>query len=140
MDARRLERAPVRIARSRLAAPVVSYDAAAREWVLEEPYRYGDGDTRLEVPAGFRFDLASVPRLFWPIVAPFELSIVAPLLHDFLYRHVGALPPRSWTRAEADRLFLRAMEAEGVPAWRRWLAYLGTRAFGRRRWGYSLGP
>lgn len=131
MDPARLEHTPVRIERSRLPPPLLSYRSGL--WVLEAAYGYDDGGTRLTVPAGFRFDLASVPRLFWPLVAPFELSIAAPLLHDFLYRHGGhpppgaADPPRTWTRAEADRLFADVMALEGVTAWRRHSAWVGVR-------------
>ena len=70
-------------------------------WVLEAPYRYDDGATRLTVPAGFAFDLASIPRLFWPLAAPFELSIAAPLLHDFLYRYAAPRPRRAPSRRGA---------------------------------------
>jgi len=117
----------------------VSYRDGA--WVLEAAYGYDDVGTRLTVPAGFRFDLASVPRLFWPLVAPFELSIAAPLLHDFLYRHAGAPPPgaalpaRRYARRDADRLFREVMAAEGVAAWRRYAAWAAARAFGAPSWG-----
>src|SRR5262245_36601581 len=76
---------------------------------LEADYVYHDGPTAITVPAGFRFDLSTVPRAFWFLIAPFELSIVAPLLHDFLYESggrppdVSIHPPRSYTRAEVDR-------------------------------------
>lgn len=138
-SARRLERTPVRIPASRLPPPILSHRDGA--WVLEAPYAYHDAGTRITVPAGFRFDLASVPRLLWPVVAPFELSIAAPLLHDFLYRFAGAPPepaiepPRRYARREADRLFRDVMAAEGVSAWRRHAAFLATRLLGGRSWG-----
>ena len=137
--ARRLDHDLVEIARSRLPPPLVSYLGEGR-WRLEADYVYRDGDTAITVPAGFRFDLSSVPRVLWSLIAPFELSIAAPLVHDFLYRHGGRPPEgsveplRSYTRGEADRLFRRMMEAEGVPAWRRTVAYLAVRGFGRGAW------
>jgi hypothetical protein len=87
-SAQRLDRDPVEIAGSRLPAPILTY-VGGREWQLEAAYTYHDADTAITVPAGFRFDLSSVPRVFWSLIAPFELSIVAPLLHDFLYRYGG---------------------------------------------------
>ena len=139
MDPTQLTATPVRIAGSALPPPIVSYRGGA--WVLEAAYGYDDGPTRLTVPAGFTFDLASIPRLFWSLVAPFELSIAAPLLHDFLYRYAGEPPPpgtvpaRRYARREADRLFREVMAAEGVAAWRRHAAWAAARAFGGRAWG-----
>lgn len=123
----------VEIAGSGLPAPVLVYDGA---WVLHEDYSYYDAprDCLLNIPAGFRFDLASVPRALWWLIAPFELSIVAPLLHDWLYRHGGVVPGRSYTRAEADALFRDVMREEGVPGWRWRAAYLAVRVAGRGSW------
>lgn len=137
--AHRLDHDRVEIAGSRLPPPVITSPSVGR-WRLERAYTYHDGATAITVPAGFEFDLSSVPRLFWPLIAPFDLSIVAPLLHDFLYRHGGdpaagsIEPPRTYERAEVDRMFRTIMEAEGVPAWRRVLAYLAVRAFGGSAW------
>jgi hypothetical protein len=135
----RLDREAVRVADSRLPPPVLTY-LGGRHWRLEADYAYRDGETTITVPAGFRFDLSSVPRAFWWLVAPFELSVAAPLLHDFLYLHEGdpppgtVEPPRAYSRAEADRVFLEIMRAEGVARWRRALAYAAVRAFGGRVW------
>ena len=140
-----LDRATVALPASGLPAPVVSYLTRARCWRLERPYTYAEDGLRITVPAGFHFDLASVPRPFWWLIAPFELSVAAPLLHDFLYRYAGrppagsVEPPRSFSREEADRLFRRVMEREGVPGWRRAAAFWAVRAFGGRAFGRA-GP
>jgi Protein of unknown function (DUF1353) len=137
--ARRLEREPVDISGSRLPPPILTY-LGGRHWRLEASYTYHDGPTAITVPAGYRFDLSSVPRALWSVIAPFELSIVAPLLHDFLYQcggrppDVSIQPPRSYTRAGVDRMFLEIMEAEQVAVWRRVLAYAASRVFGGRAW------
>jgi hypothetical protein len=137
---RQLENEPVRVEASRLPAPVVSY-VAGTTWRLEETYAYQDGDRTITVPAQFEFDLSSVPRWFWWLIAPFELSVAAALLHDFLYRYSGSPPEgtieplRTYSRREVDELFRRIMEEEGVPSWRRSLAYWAVRAFGFLAWG-----
>ena len=134
-----LERDRVDVARSRLPTPVLTY-LGGRQWRLEQDYTYRDGDTTITVPAGFEFDLSSVPRALWWLIAPFELSIVAPLLHDFLYRHRGrppagsVEPPRTYTRSEADRMFRAIMEQEGVPAWRRVVGQAAVRILGGPDW------
>jgi hypothetical protein len=137
--AKSLDRQAVEIAGSRFPAPLLTY-LGHREWRLESEYTYRDGETSITIPAGFVFDLSSVPRPFWSLIAPFELSIVAPLVHDVLYRHGGKLPagwvspPRTYTRAEVDRMFRLIMEAEDVSPWRRLLAYWAVRLFGRYAW------
>ena len=137
--AQRLDHDLVEIAGSQLPPPLLTY-VGEGQWQLEASYTYHDGETAITVPADFRFDLSSVPRLFWSLIAPFELSIVAPLLHDFLYRCGGRPPggsvdpPRTYNRREVDGMFRTIMEAEGVSAWRRTLAYLAVRAFGHSAW------
>jgi Protein of unknown function (DUF1353) len=134
-----LDHDAVEVADSRLSAPVLTH-LGGRQWRLEQDYAYRDGTTTITVPAGFRFDLSSVPRVLWWLIAPFELSIAAPLLHDFLYRNrgmppAGAVePPRTYTRSEVDRMFRTIMRKEGVPAWRRAIGYAAVRLFGGADW------
>jgi len=130
---------PVAIEGSPLSPPILTYLSDARRWRLEQPYAYKDAPSVITVPGGFRFDLSSVPRPLWWLIAPFELSIVAPLLHDFLYAYGGAppqaiQPSRSYSRRDADRLFRTVMERENVPDWRKTLAYTAVRLFGGRAW------
>ncbi len=109
-------------------------------WRLDAPFRWEEDGTRLTVPAGWRFDLASVPRVLWTLIAPFELSLAAPLVHDFLYRTAGVPPPgtvephRTFTRAEADRIFCAIMARQGVAGWRLAAAYVAVRAAGVLAW------
>jgi len=139
-SARTLRAQLVSIAASTLPPPRLTYDVERKRWVVDEAYEYVDGSTRITVPGGFLSDLSSVPHFLWSVIAPFELSIVAPLVHDLLYRHGGAPPPelvhpyRTWTRSEADGVFGRIMEQEGIARWRRVLAGLAVRAFGGSHW------
>ena len=93
------------------------------DWIIRTP------DVGLIVVlAGFRFDLASVPRVFWPILAPFECGITAPLVHDHGYRHHWA--PRS----TVDRMFRDIQLLEGVGWVRRWVTWAAVRMFGWFAW------
>ena len=131
---------PVVIAASGLPAPIISYIEAEGLWRLEEPYGYSQAGHRITVPAGYKFDLASVPRIFWFLIAPFELSIAAPLIHDFLYDSKGdppagsIRPPKIFSRKEADGIFREIMEKENVAGWRRFFAYWAVRWFGWFAW------
>jgi hypothetical protein len=136
----KLRNQPVVIHSSGLPAPIISYIEEERLWRLEESYSYRHAGHRITVPAEFKFDLASVPRLFWFLIAPFELSIAAPLIHDFLYEHKGdpptgsIAPPKTFSRKEADRIFREIMEKEAVAGWRRFFAYWAVRCFGWLAW------
>lgn len=79
----------------------------------------------ITVPAGFITDFASVPRLplaYWLMGG---VATKAAVIHDFLYR-LGDV-----SRKDADKVFAEAMEATGIPAWRRGPMWLGVRIFGR---------
>lgn len=118
-----------------MAQPKVSYLVDSQEWELEEDFLFADFGLHLTIHKGFRFDLASIPRLLWRLIAPFELSITAPLVHDYLYRCGGRLPGGAiLEREDADQLFLQIMEAAGVSWWRRRAAYRAVRIFGSRAW------
>lgn len=136
---RQLEHDQVEIEASRLPSPVVTY-LTGRVWRLEQAYAYEDIPRQITVPAQFEFDMSSIPRWFWFLIAPFELSLAAPLLHDFVYRYAGSppngavVPPAVYSRRQADQLFRKIMEQEGVASWRRTLAYWAVRLFGRLAW------
>lgn len=91
---------------------------------------------RIEVPAGFDTDYASVPRLFWSLYPPDGSYTPAAVIHDalYFYQAKGEGAPRWITRAEADRVFLEAMTALGVPALRRRLLYSAVRVGGWVAW------
>jgi len=135
-----LDHASVVIAASQLEPPIVSCRRDDDCWVLEADYVYVHDAHRITLPAGFESDLASVPGPLQRLVSPFDLSIVAPLVHDFLYKHRGdppdgrITPERDYTRRQADVLFGEIMADEGIVAWRRAGAYSAVRAFGWLPW------
>ena len=135
-----LRKQPVVITASGLPAPILSYIEKEKLWRLEETYSYNHAGHQISVPAGYKFNLASIPRLFWFLIAPFELSIAAPLVHDYLYDYRGAppdgsiTPPKVYSRKETDRIFREIMVKEDVAGWRRFFAYWAVRWFGWFAW------
>lgn len=114
----------------------VTYSVERRLWTLVDDYVISFEKWWFRIPSGFVCDLANVPRLLWWVIGPHELGLVAPLIHDALYRYRGALP-LGWTldgwtcdRKEADVIFHRMMLADHVPAWKARLAYRAVRIFG----------
>lgn len=86
----------------------------------------GDQGIRVRVPIGFETDLASTPRILWPVCPPDGPWSPAAILHDYLYGLPGC------SRFLADALFREAMHKLGVPWWRRVVMYYAVRLVGRR--------
>jgi hypothetical protein len=84
------------------------------------------------VPAGFKSDGASVPRVFWPTVFPNDdrKALFAAVFHDFLYR----THPGIWTRSESDSVFFELLRMGGVSYIRAVRAYIGVRIGGVSAW------
>lgn len=77
------------------------------------------------IPAGFKYDHASVPRGLWNTFPPYDpLYAGAACLHDWCY--AGEFFPREY----ADKLFLSAMQFTGVPKAKRGLMYIAVRIGG----------
>ena len=114
------------------------------EWELADEVRHFDAElgATLIAPKGYKFDLASIPRPLWSLIAPFELSTLAPLFHDLIYEFKGNLPSdnvapfpaRHFFQKDADDLFLRLMVLEGIPWMKRNAAYVAVRAAGWTYW------
>jgi hypothetical protein len=120
---------------------------ATKDYVVVEDYGYqADAGYKITVLRDFKYDRASIPRIFWAIIDKDDLSNVAPVFHDLLYRHGGelpadevplegtVLPPRTFVREDVDRLFLELAKKCGVSSWRAKLAYQAVRNFGGFAW------
>ena len=101
-------------------------------WSVVEPLTYRGSRDVFVVPAGFRTDFASVPRVVVWLFPRFGRYTLAAVLHDWLVT-VG-IPTGAVSSRDADGLFRRVMAELGVPPLRRWLMWCGV------RWGALLNP
>jgi Protein of unknown function (DUF1353) len=107
--------------------PTLELVPRGKYWLLKEDARYcidvGSKWVSVVIPAGFKSDLDSVPRvpLFYAWLK--NRTVTAALLHDALYRI-------QLNRQQADKAFLVAMKLEGVKYRYRHLIYWGVRLFG----------
>lgn len=84
---------------------------------------------RFEIPAHFETDLASIPKIAWPIMAPAHSSLIRPaIVHDWFYRKTC-----DFTRYETDLIFYHMLKNDGVSTFRASLMYYAVRWFG---WNY----
>jgi hypothetical protein len=125
-----------------LPNPAVKY--IGDNWLLAEDCVYTTNDGfMITAKSGFITDLASIPRIFWALIASFELSITAPVFHDLIYRSAGEVAPpdgevtpagKIFTRQEADDVFLELMTRAKIQYWKRNVAYLAVRHFAESSW------
>lgn len=144
----------ISIRKSKLPNPKITWNQLSKIWILEEEVAVKVNSEELskivgiQIPSGFKFDLSTIPRFLWSIIAPFELSIIAPLVHDFIYVNKGKMTINenkmitksetdetfNLSRLEADSIFLDHMKQEGIGKIKRWVAYFGVRLFGGFFW------
>lgn len=94
---------------------------------------------KITVAKGFETDMASVPRILWNVISPFDTARAA-VIHDYLYakcREFWALNPEMTTEVQkcrqiADDVFRDAMESlDPRPSgWKIWACYRAVRLFG----------
>ena len=84
------------------------------------------------VPAGFKTDLASVPRFLWGKYPPFGSYTRAAIIHDYLYstRYFG-----KDSRKLADKIFREVMKLDKVPESTILQFYRSVRWWGWIVWG-----
>ena len=132
--------------------PNTLYFPKTKEWVLQDDYF--DSVLKILIPAGFRYDGASVPRLFWAIINPLDLSEAAPLVHDYLYRNAGLDVPvyvlapdgktvipcnaMQFSKEFADSMFRDIMIRWDVTPWKESAAYHAVDKFAGFAWREHL--
>jgi hypothetical protein len=132
--------------RQPLVQPAITQlSVSPRRWRLDEDLVVTSYGWTLVVPKGRVSDGASIPRVFWPIMDPFELSVAAPFVHDELYGSGGVIrasdvgvpaerETHHFTRNDADNFLYDVAAQEGVWWWRRSLARRMLRWFGAGNW------
>ena len=117
------------------ADPVLRYGLAQGRFTLTESFTvvWKRGLTEIlefEVAAGFRTDLASIPRGFRSIIPQIGKHLQPAIVHDWGYAGNTDL-----TKEESDLLFLDGMKSAGVWWLRRRIMYLAVRLGGTGHWG-----
>lgn len=91
--------------------------------------RFVVNNSEYEIPENFETDLASIPRIVWPIISPAHSSLIRPaIVHDWFYRKTC-----DFTRYETDLIFYHMLKNDGVSTIRASIMYYAVRWFG---WNY----
>jgi hypothetical protein len=119
--------------------PVLGWVPRLSRYTLIQDYYFEYESLVLNIPAGTTTDLASVPRSFWWFISSSDLGIIAPFIHDELYKWAGNVPSEvgqcpKMTRGECDQLLLKLCALERVPQWKSTISYFGVRVLGYPFW------
>lgn len=78
------------------------------------------------IPKDFKTDLATIPRILWPVLSPqYSGFVAAAILHDYLYRCNNYI-----TRQFADEVLYSALITQNVSPFTASKFYLGVRLLG----------
>jgi hypothetical protein len=94
-----------------------------KQWTLVSPFIFTVDGVEYVVPVGFYTDFASVPKIFWNLISPYDLGY-GPIPHDFGY-FTGIESKEYW-----DNVFNACMEKDQVRDWKRIVAYIAVSKFG----------
>ena len=99
----------------------------------------GKGTGKVTCRKGMQTDLASVPRICWALISPWDVARAA-IIHDHLYAALRNYCDEDnylytvWKRGKdlSDTIFLLGMKSADpkVPAWKIYPAYWAVRLFG----------
>lgn len=99
-----------------LRGEVLDVAPGERAFKLTSPLVYQSAILgRIEVPAHYETDFASVPRFFWRMFPPMGRYSRAAVVHDYLCD----VSPKLCDHREAAEVFREAMKILNVPSWKR---------------------
>jgi hypothetical protein len=105
-------------------------------YVLRSDYTYKTvAGYSIVVPAGFKTDEVSIPRLMWTLIGmvPDGYYRAVGVVHDYLYSTKGL--NGVFTRKQCDDILLEILTLEGTPRWQRYACWVGVRIGGVPHWG-----
>ena len=80
-----------------------------RHWELAEDYNYELNDKEYVIPAGFKFDGASIPKFLHTFLSPVGVLLLGGLVHDYAYKYAALQPKKGelllLDQKKADEIF-----------------------------------
>jgi len=87
-----------------------------RRWLLKEEWSFGLILRAQDyiIPAGFIFDGASIPRIFWNILSPTGYLFLAGLIHDFIYKYSFLYTRNVYPDGDIGRIYKERYNQKGA--------------------------
>lgn len=82
-----------------------------RHWEIKEDFEYVLNGNIYVIPAGFKFDGASIPKFLHPFLSPVGVLLIGGLVHDYAYKYATLLRQNKRdtlgviTQKRADEIF-----------------------------------
>lgn len=82
-----------------------------RHWEIAEDFNYEINGDKFVIPAGFRFDGASIPKFLHTFLSPVGVLLMGGLVHDYAYKYETLLKTNKAetmgviTQKKADQIF-----------------------------------
>jgi len=62
-----------------------------RQWEIVKDFKYSIGGAQYVIPAGFKFDGASIPKFLHTFLSPVGVLLMGGLVHDYMYKYEAQL-------------------------------------------------
>ena len=87
---------PIRIATKGKGfwSAIVMWLLGVRHWEIVKDFEYELNGKKYVIPAGFKFDGASIPKFLASFLSPVGVLLIGGLVHDYAYKY-AALKPKS---------------------------------------------
>ena len=82
-----------------------------RHWEIANDFKYELNGKEFVIPAGFKFDGASIPKFLHPFLSPVGVLLIGGLVHDYAYKYETLLKKNRKdtmgviTQKKADEIF-----------------------------------
>ena len=109
-----------------------------RHWEIAKDFEYEINKQKFVIPAGFKFDGASIPKFLHTFLSPVGVLLLGGLVHDYAYKYAALLPKKGelllLDQKKADEIFRDInIEINGF-YFMNYLAYWSLRLGGFMAW------
>jgi len=66
---------------------ILMWILGVRHWEIAKDFEYTLNEEKFVIPAGFKFDGASIPKFLHPFLSPVGVLLIGGLVHDYAYKY-----------------------------------------------------
>ena len=73
---------------------ILMWILGTRHWEIANDFEYELNGTKYVIPAGFKFDGASIPKFLHTFLSPVGVLLLGGLVHDYAYKYAALKPKK----------------------------------------------